>query len=335
MIHLRLLIAVPVAVLAVSCGPTSTPVPRGIDDEPVATEPALNGTSVTLGAPTQSDECWVPASINGAPAPYGCFPNGPLLSSTIAWVSLSAVTLAGGQALDGAAALGGTELSGTAGGAPVSGTGFVGATFTGTLTTGESVPIRIDSAAAGSGANADVWKYDFSYQDISGAWHSICADGGPAVPVLGRWDSHQGTAGNGAKTNDPTVFTPGCQTSAVSKCVAMGYKPWATVSGASLDAPHQACVRLIRADYCGDGVSHTSAGRSVNVYDAMGILSDTRSWLIEAEWTPAGARCVNISNRNLVGVLCAPLLSLLSCGSPSHFSTGTLLMSETELLSLL
>jgi hypothetical protein len=36
-----------------------------------------------------------------------------------------------------------------------------------------------------------------------------------------------------------------------------GYKPWGHApEGTSLAAYYQTCVRLVRADYCGDGVGH-------------------------------------------------------------------------------
>lgn len=319
------------ATLAAGCGPEE-PVEGGSSRRPVrvATDPTLNGTSVRLKEMPGRRGCQ--QLRTGGPTTFECENNGPLLSSTLAWVNLGSVTLAGGAALDGPAALNGTVFSGVAaGGAAVEGAGFVGATFTGVLTSGGQVPVRIDSATPGSGALADVWQYGFSYQDAGGVWQALCAGGAGAVPVLGQWNYQQGVSGGGAKTSDPTVFTVGCQGSAVAKCVNQGYRPWAAASGVSLDAHHQACVRMIRADFCGNGVSWTTEGKTINLYDEVGIASDTEAWLMEAEWTPGGARCVNLLNRSLLGVLCGPLLGTLICGATSHFDTGTLLMSETPL----
>ena len=331
----RHLLAIAAALLAVRCdtAPSASRPPPALAPPAgaVASEPELNGTVVSLGAPIQSSQCAQPLLRKGGPLPLGCGMNGPLLSSSLAWVSLSPVTLAGGQALDAPAVLAGTSFSGTAVGAPVHGADFVGARFEGVLASGSPVAIRIDSATPGSGAQADVWRYGFSYQGSAGDWQALCSSGAGAVPVLGRWDYSQGTATGGSKTNDPAVFTIGCEGSAIEKCVNLGYKPWASTSGVPLDPHHQACVRLIRADYCGDGYSQTTEGRVINLYDGIGIQDDTETWLMEAEWTPAGARCVNLLNRSLLGVLCAPLLGMVSCGATSHFGTGTLLMSETPL----
>ena len=48
-------------------------------------------------------------------------------------------------------------------------------------------------------------------------------------------------------------------------------------------------VRMIRADYCGDGTSWTVNGRTIDLYDGLGINVDTSAWTFEAEWTPSGA----------------------------------------------
>jgi hypothetical protein len=72
----------------------------------------------------------------------------------------------------------------------------------------------------------------------------------------------------------------------------MGYKPWK--SEAMWDR-HQACVRMVRADYCGDGVGHTRNGTPIDVYDDAGIQTeDPRAALtFEAAWGKDGAVCVS------------------------------------------
>ena len=46
-----------------------------------------------------------------------------------------------------------------------------------------------------------------------------------------------------------------CTGGAKGKCIRFGYQPWRTLpDGTSLDPYYQACVRLVRADYGGDGV---------------------------------------------------------------------------------
>ena len=42
---------------------------------------------------------------------------------------------------------------------------------------------------------------------------------------------------------------------------------------------HQACTRLVRADYCGNGVYHTATGTSIDVYDSLNIQTRTGEYL--------------------------------------------------------
>jgi ADYC domain-containing protein len=319
------------AVIALcSCGPSSDP--PIIEATPITPGLGvpLNGTAVAESSgPLGTDECRGESSlVGGTPiSPYGKCHNGPLLSGLLTSVALSPVTLADGEVLDGAAVLDGTAFTGTAGGVPV--TDFTGATFTGTLASGGTVLLRIDGATAGTGDDADVWEYGVSYRTLpSGDWGPLCAAGATAVPVMGRWDYSQGTATGGDKIDDPTAFTFGCIGSAIAKCVYLGYKPWKTVSGVPLANHHQACTRAIRADYCGTGVSYTTAGRVIDLYDNIGIQTSTESWIPEGEWTPGGAKCTFALNRNIVaGLLCHPLRSL-TCGG---FTPGVLVLTKSPL----
>ncbi len=212
---------------------------------------------------------------------------------------------------------------------------FVQAHFLGNLGDGSQVELRVDSATHGEGANADVWRYLVSYRSpVDGQWRPICRDtsGQPAaaIAVDGYWDYRQGMPGvGGRKYEDPRVFTFACEGAAIAKCIHFGYKPWASAGGVSLAAHHQACTRLIRADYCGDGTSHTVNGQWVNVYDAVGVQQDTETWSMEAEWGTEGALCVTDNNRAHAPVTCAEAPKKPQCGTADAFSTGTLLQSET------
>jgi hypothetical protein len=107
--------------------------------------------------------------------------------------------------------------------------------------------------------DADVTLYDVSVQDPqTNAWTPMCAPGpdglARAMPLGGTWtaDGRHEPAGEGA-------FNVTCTSGAIGKCVRFGYKPWATdKSGSSLWDLHQSCVRMVRADYCGDGQSFTA-----------------------------------------------------------------------------
>ena len=77
----------------------------------------------------------------------------------------------------------------------------------------------------------------------------------------------------------------------------------------------QACVRALRADYCGSGHSHGGFGTGLALYDRLGIrpLQGAAGMSFEAAWGENGASCVNhmrpparMTLRNL-GIECANL----------------------------
>jgi len=108
----------------------------------------------------------------------------------------------------------------------------------------------------------------------------VDASGAPrhAVPLANRWDYRSGVEGGGSEIEEPSRFTFACAGYALAECVEMGYRSWATalscVGGdckkVSLAPLHQACTRMLRADYCGDGASFTINGTLINVYDHLG-----------------------------------------------------------------
>jgi hypothetical protein len=79
--------------------------------------------------------------------------------------------------------------------------------------------------------------------------------------------------------------------------VRFGYKPWREAKGESLWDYHQACVRMVTADYGGDGIGYTRDGTLIDIFDRLGIQRiepDPRSHALEFEaaWGPDGAICV-------------------------------------------
>ncbi len=112
----------------------------------------------------------------------------------------------------------------------------------------------------------------------------VCPEGKAGVFVSGRWDA------SGAHLADPGLVTYSCSDGVIAKCVDWGYAPW--VTGAEL---HAACTRLARADYCGDGVSWTLEGTTLDVYDALGVRAEPPGSRLEFEaaWTSRGAACLS------------------------------------------
>jgi len=259
--------------------------------------------------------------------------------------SLNGVSWSGVQvqgALAGATWLEGSVLHGVDGhGHNIPRGDFVGAVLTGVLDDQSTLALRIDSISP-SPDDHDTHFYAVSYATDAG-WRPLCVDAGggatTAIPLAGVWSYAEGVAGGGARIDDPSAFTFACRGHALAKCVELGYQPWETLKvkvagqhgkvSVSLVDHHQACTRLIRADYCGDGASHTVDGTLINVYDGLGVQTDTQGWPFEAEWRPDGARCVTRQRQPGAALpSCCPSLLQSGCGAVSHFADDALIMSE-------
>jgi hypothetical protein len=240
-----------------------------------------------------------------------------------------------GTSLDGVHLAGG-ELRGAApGDVPVEGEGFVGAEVQGMLSDGSALTLRVD----GVRPSETLWFYKVSYATTSGP-QPLCgldAAGAPieAIPLAGRWNMGEGVPGGGSWIDDPSAFTFACRDAALAKCVELGYAPWASAGGVSLRDHHQACTRLLRADYCGNGQPGTMDGWEVNLYDNLGVQTDTEggaAWVFEGAWGATGASCVN-EYRLLELVARGPvpecaLAKLSNACAGGGFSGGALLRSE-------
>jgi hypothetical protein len=321
------------AVVVMGCGSEGweAPAPESSSDGRVTNFGAnLNGSN--LNGSNLNGSNLNGSNLNGANL-NGSNLNGSALDGMLVSVDYAGARRgAKGAALDGVW-LKGSMLQGALGRQTLSGFDFTGVQLTGNLGSGQQVALRVDGVQQGSGADADVWSYRVSYLNPSDErWYPIChtAEGAPAgaIPVQGRWDYRQGVPGGGARLDDAAAFTFGCEGAAIAKCVRFGYKPWASVKGVSLAEHHQACTRLVRADYCGDGTSYTVDGQWVNLYDAAGVQEDTEHWLSEAEWDADGARCFSPHTRARRQVQCAEGRKMAVCGSRQAFRHGALLMSE-------
>jgi hypothetical protein len=200
----------------------------------------------------------------------------------------------------------GAQLQGTRTdtGGIVGGEGFEGVLLRGLLSDDRILRMKID--AVDPTADPELFNYTVRYWD-GAAWRSLCGekDGAPiqAIPLQGRWDLTSGTAAGGDFIADPTMLTWACHGSALAKCVVFGYKPWqwrtecngGSCQQVSLREVHQACTRMVRADYCGDGTPHTRNGTPINLWDALGVQPrevTSQPWRLDAEWSSGGALCI-------------------------------------------
>jgi len=173
-------------------------------------------------------------------------------------------------------------LKGMRSGFPLSGAGLIGSTMQGQASNGSTVALRVNDIYALPSPNANVFAYVVEYQNTQG-WQPLCAGANEALVLPGTWN-YQTTRHQW----DWNLMTLACRGATFGKCVELGYK-----SDLVLDTYHQACIRALRADYCGDGQSHTVDGTQINIFDKLGTQADTLPWNIEANWTPDGATCID------------------------------------------
>ncbi len=191
----------------------------------------------------------------------------------------------------------GTVLVGSLNGKEISGTDFIGATLIQEDVDGSQFQATISKVQIDpQDASCEVMLYTLTTTNpTTGAAEDLC-DADPfsqswATPVYGSWDI------TGAHIPSTTKFMFACTSGVIAKCIRWGYRPWKTVNGRSLMDYHQTCTRMARADYCGDGVSHTEDGTLIDMYDNLKIQKKSpidlkKPLLFDAAWTPRGAYCV-------------------------------------------
>ena len=164
---------------------------------------------------------------------------------------------------------------------------------------GRLTEFRIDSIEPDpADPEGDVHLYGVSEHNPDGSWSRHCAPDAQgrsaAIPLSGSWDATTGVYIEGSESQ----LTFACTSGAIGKCVRFGYKPWASKDGHSLAPLHAACMRMVRADYCGDGRPHTRDGTQIDVYDPLGVQIEERTAAkredFEAGWSESGATYLNV-----------------------------------------
>jgi hypothetical protein len=229
--------------------------------------------------------------------------NGKILNGTqLNGASLNGTQLNGTQ-------LNGTSFSATYNQVQITGTDFAGVKFEGELSDGAKIDLSVESITPSGDPDLNLFIVSFD-DGFPAPWPHLCGYDAednpvPAIPLMGRWNEV-----NGERIEDNTMFTFACTGYALAKCAEIGYKPWVSKSECqtptgpchliSLSVLHHACTRNLRADYCGDGSSHTHDGVLIDLYDNLGVwpregLPDPT---FEAEWSTAGAVCVRNARLN-------------------------------------
>jgi hypothetical protein len=255
-----------------------------------------------------------------------------LAFATLVTVSLAGAALAAFVVL----LLPARALSADVTGVTVSGTAFRVALSDGSVLPQAALPGLIVALGDGGGAQrrlridtverdardpaGEVMLYGLSEQTPDGKnWANAC-DPDPdgrrlGFPLAGSFTPEM----RYVPARDRLLIT--CTGGAEGKCVRFGYKPWGTSpSGESLAPYYQTCVRLVRADYCGDGVGHTRNGTPIDIFDRIGIQADETApgLRFEAAFGPDGAVCV--AHPRLPEVLSMADLAAACPGLAARFS---------------
>lgn len=194
----------------------------------------------------------------------------------------------------------GSSLSGVVGGEELSAEELVGAEMDVYFDVLEAeYTMRIDDVYKDpSNPEGDVYFYQITYLDPeTQEWKPTCEDheNNESIAMAGAWDD------TGARVEVEGLFSFSCRNAVAAKCVEWGYRPWAEQEGESLASYHQACTRMARADYCGDGTPHTLEGVTIDIEDQLDTSLQTFEswWPYEAEWNEDGAVCVRPWNLRL------------------------------------
>jgi len=160
------------------------------------------------------------------------------------------------------------------------------------LDLGNGTVLRIESVETDP-RDADIHLHRLSLRQPDGSWHDACEADAQGqrrgFPLPSRWDAA------GRFHADAAHVSLSCTSGARGKCVRFGYKFWKPgPGGAALGDLYEACVHMVRADYCGDGSAHTRDGTLIDVYDDRGVQRSDADpgFRFEAGWAPDGAVCV-------------------------------------------
>lgn len=215
-------------------------------------------------------------------------------SSVLVSVSLGELQLSGGEKKQVRLEGGRLEVPG------LTTQGLIGAVLEGTSSEAEPVEVAICGAEPSPEDERMVWYHVQLWNAEKASWENPCVATSRmlnprALAVPGVWNER------GARQDIPGRFTFACENGAIAKCVDWGYRPWARKDGLALTELHQACTRMARADYCGDGRSHTHQNTFIDMYDNLGLLTpatqavagwDPMKASFEAAWAPDGAQCL-------------------------------------------
>ncbi len=166
---------------------------------------------------------------------------------------------------------------------------LVGAVLT-IATSGGPLRVRIGAVERDPDARGGpVWLHSFSTPATDGIWQNLC-EAGPdgrrqGFPLAFRPRQPDGLMG----AAPPGIFELTCTGGARGKCVRFGYRPW----GDGAIERYNACVRMVRADYCGAGEGTTRNG--MRPAPSASATSGSRRIPHSTRWPNPARGCASIS----------------------------------------
>jgi hypothetical protein len=96
--------------------------------------------------------------------------------------------------------------------------------------------------------------------------------------------------------NTPSTAFLACRSGAIGKAISWGYAPWDIGT-----SHHELATRMVRADYCGNGVSYTQSGTPIWLQDTLGVWDGVppQTYAREAGWSESAGAAVCLTQARL------------------------------------
>jgi hypothetical protein len=149
------------------------------------------------------------------------------------------------------------------------------------------VQLRGASAAAPDHRTWTGYRTEIEREDGTHLVNTCIDPDDVAFPIQGYWRP------DGTYDRDPATFSLACTRRDVAICLGEGFPDDLPASDPRAKLL-EACTRMMRADYCGDGGSYTRGGTYVRIFDDRGLAShvDRPPFAFEAAWDENGAACI-------------------------------------------
>ncbi|MEZ4449570.1 MAG: ADYC domain-containing protein [Nannocystaceae bacterium] len=219
------------------------------------------------------------------------------------------------------------ELVAEVGDEHLSGAALIGSTWwIGSTFWLPKTPLRILDAMKVDG----VTRYAFAHPR-DGEWTANCP--GKELEYVRVLRGIALQEGSGDLSAAPSRLFLSCPRGAVGKAASWGYYDLAEALD-DLDV-FETAIRVVRADYCYDGVAHTAEGVELLVEDRWGIRGPVPGdWPLEAVWGADGLLCAGTPRHQLGAITCgAPIPACVDGVDPFKKYPGARFVSRVLFLS--